>query len=95
VTEVEVPVVAALALERAVARDGALTVSLALPAAAPATLELYDVSGRRWASRRLAPAAPGALEVELRGAQPLRAGVYFIRLRQDAQSASLRTVIVP
>jgi hypothetical protein len=84
-----------LALERAVARHGALAVSLALPSTAPATLELYDVSGRRWASRRLAPSAPGSLEVELRGAQPLRAGVYFVRLRQDAATASLRTVIVP
>jgi hypothetical protein len=81
-----------LALERAVVREGGLTVSLALPTVSPATLEVYDVSGRRWASRRLAPAAPGTLEVELRGAQPLRAGVYFVRLRQDVARASLRTV---
>jgi hypothetical protein len=83
-----------LALDRAVARGGALAVSLALPSTAPATLEAYDVTGRRWASERLEPSAAGALDVELRGTHSLRAGVYFLKLRQAEASISRRFVIV-
>lgn len=65
-------------------------VRCALASAAPATLELLDVSGRRLAVREL----PGAGEhdVDFAGTG-LAAGVYFARLTQDGAVAATRVAV--
>ncbi len=68
----------------------ALRVTLA--GSAPATLEVYDVSGRRVASGALADAGAGERIVPLPGAW--RAGVYFARLSQGGRVALRRAVLL-
>lgn len=64
-----------------------------LPSAAPARLELLDVSGRRVVSRSLELSA-GEHEIALfdHGAA---AGVYFVRLSQGLSFATRRIVVTP
>jgi hypothetical protein len=69
-------------------------VALSLPSAAPAKLELLDVSGRRVAQQDLAGRGPGELQVRLAPQAPLRAGLYFLRLTQGNRSLTARASIV-
>lgn len=81
----------ALAPSRPSPAVGAITVSLALPAAAPARLELVDVSGRRIETRDLTGLGAGQHLVRL-GASPAP-GVYVLRLTQGGKSVSERVVV--
>src|SRR5439155_1616012 len=60
-TSVTVPAAAKLALMRVAWERSAagLTVSLSVPRSTPATLEICDLIGRRWAAQRLEGLAPG------------------------------------
>jgi hypothetical protein len=85
----------ALAIERVVPNPstGPLEVAVALPASAPATLEVIDVRGRRVASRALVAQA-GRQVVRLDEARRMAAGLYWVRVRQGDAGAALRVTIV-
>ena len=65
-----------------------------LPSAAPATLEVYDVQGRRLARQELRPTAPGPLRVLAGGGQRFAPGAYWLRLLQAGHPPGKRLVIV-
>ena len=75
----------ALALDRVCpnpSQRGALTLHFGLASAAPAWLELVDVSGRRIAAREVGSLGPGRHSFDLGTGVRLSAGLYFVRLRQ-------------
>ena len=76
------------------ARGGAPTIGFALPSAAPATLELLDVAGRRVATCDLASVGAGHHVRTLAGGTRLEPGLYFVRLRQGAEIRSARVAVV-
>jgi hypothetical protein len=94
-TETPLAVPLALAIERLAPNPttGPLEVSLTLPAAAPAWLELLDVRGRRVARRDLA-AQGGRQQVRLDEGTRLAAGLYWVRIRQGGTSVVTRVAIV-
>jgi hypothetical protein len=70
-----------------------LTVSYSLPRAEAATLSLLDVSGRMVRSVALEPRiGSGSVQLSRSGALP--SGVYLVRLRQGAASATSKAVVV-
>jgi hypothetical protein len=78
--------------------QGAGTVRFGLPRAGQATLSLYDVSGRlvaRLVDRRLEAGwhTFDLGDVRVRGSKILN-GVYFLRLRTNAESTTRRTVFL-
>ena len=64
-----------------------LSTAFSLPAAAPARLEVLDVSGRRVWSREVGTLGAGRHVVSL---PALRSGVYMVRLTQGSRSATTR-----
>ncbi len=95
-TWVEVPLALTLALEgaRPNPSSGALAASFTLPVAQPATLELFDVSGRRIVSREVGSLGAGAHVVDLAPGRSLVAGVYLLRLAQAGRSLNASCVVV-
>jgi len=73
------------------ARDG-WTVRFSLPAAGDATVELFDVAGRRVGGERLRAAAAGPRQVRL-DAGGLAPGVYRLRLRAAAGERTRMVVL--
>jgi len=71
---------------------GRLRASLMLPAAGAATIEIFDLGGRRQAERRIESPASGAQTVEW-DAPGLASGVYFARLTQQARTVKGRFVV--
>jgi hypothetical protein len=71
-----------------------LVVEFVLPTSAPASLELFDLSGRRLASRVMQGMAPGRHRAQLVAAGELEAGIYFVRLRQGAMSRLLKASVL-
>jgi hypothetical protein len=71
---------------------GDLVVSYSLPRAAPATLDLFDVRGRRVLGGE-APSSVGAHRWVVAPSGSLVEGVYWIRLSQ-AGSSAVRTVVI-
>jgi hypothetical protein len=69
---------------------GALRVSFALPDAAPATLEVYDVTGRQMSTREVSGAGIHTAKV----ADWMAPGVYVVRLSREGKSASTRITVV-
>jgi hypothetical protein len=86
--------VAALAIRRVVPNPtrGEMTIELALPTAADATLELLDVAGRRVAARNVATGA-GVSRVAWQGPR-LAPGVYVLRLAQGARRVTAKVAVV-
>lgn len=68
-------------------------VGLVLAEAAPATLEVYDVAGRKVASREVGALGPGRHELRLDASQRLAPGVYAIRLVQGERALTARGVV--
>ncbi len=89
----DLPGVAGLALAAADPVRGALHATISLPAAAPAVLELMDVTGRLRARTRLAGPLREA-SVTLRPSEPLEPGLFFLRLRQGHSCASVRVSVL-
>ena len=75
--------------------QGELRVSLSLGDLAPATLEVFDVRGRRLAARRIESMGPGWHTVTIGDSSWLRAGHYLVRLTQGGRSLATRAVVVP
>ncbi len=73
-------------------RDG-VEVAYTLPVAETATLELLDVTGRRWVTRRIGGNAGDGIE-RLAGPRALRPGVYFVRLEQSGLARTVRLVVI-
>jgi hypothetical protein len=73
-------------------RGDRLAVRFALPTAERAQLELFDLSGRRIASRQVS--GPGRQEVALGEGRRMGPGVYFIQLTQGPQVARTRVVVI-
>jgi hypothetical protein len=73
---------------------GNTTISFAVTAPG-AKLEIYDTAGRKLRSFDVAQAGPGSITWDLadRDGNPLAAGVYIIKLRDDSHAAAARVVI--
>ena len=69
-------------------------VSFSLVSSDPATLEVYDLHGRRVLARDLGPLEARTHEVRLEAPGALAAGVYTVRLRQGAHVATARAVVI-
>jgi hypothetical protein len=93
---IEVPMALTLSLGGAQPNpaSGALTVTLTLPGAAPATLELLDVGGRRVASRSLAGLGPGPHFVRLDVGRRPAPGIYLLRLTQGDRTLIRKACVV-
>ena len=95
-TWVDVPRPAALAIlgvspNPISGRDAEMRFTLA--EAAPATLEVFDLAGRRVWARRFAGLAAGNHVAPLDGASGWAPGVYVLRLSQGARLSSARAVV--
>ena len=89
---------AALAIERLLANPARRSVRFWFHRAGtddPALAELFDVAGRRRASRRLGPEYGLRGQVELGGDEQLPGGLYVIRLTQGGQTVGARVVLLP
>jgi hypothetical protein len=87
----------ALALERVQPNPSSgtnLTAQFVLPAAAPARLELIDVSGRRVVEREVGSLGPGRHSVALGGGNRIPPGVYLVRFSQGANVRTARAAVV-
>jgi hypothetical protein len=62
-----------------------LLVTFSLPSAAPASLELLDIAGRRVLMRDVGSLGPGSYVLNL-GQNAVPAGVYLVRLRQGPRA---------
>lgn len=71
-----------------------LEVACDLPTAEPATLEVYDLQGRRLARQVLHPSAPGTMRVPAGSGARFPPGAYWLRLSQGQRPPSRRMVIV-
>jgi hypothetical protein len=86
------PSPARVALHRAWGSAGGVRVSCTVQVGASATLELYDVGGRRLAAARLE--AERRHEVMLVADRPFGSGLYFVRLSQGRSFAIGRAVVL-
>jgi len=74
--------------------DGPLSVTFSLPGSAPATLELFDVTGRRIAERAVGGLGAGSHQLRLDSDRVRPApGLYLVRLRQSGKERFARVVI--
>jgi hypothetical protein len=93
---VEVPVASRFGL-RGVSPNpsrGPLTVSFSLGDAQPASLELFDLVGRRVESRTIESPRPGERILTLGAGRELPAGVYLLQLSQGGRRTSRRVAVV-
>jgi hypothetical protein len=74
---------------------GILSLSFALPTAAPATLELIDIQGRRILVREVGAMGAGHHQLSVGSSGGLRAGVYFARLTQGGQARTTKVAFLP
>lgn len=93
---IEVPLATRFALRGVTPNPSAgdPVVAFSLAGHEPARLEVYDLHGRLVASREWAAIGPGDHRVQIPGPEPLRAGVYGLRLRQGSQVATARAVVI-
>jgi hypothetical protein len=74
--------------------NGQLSVSFVMPSAVSARLDVFDLAGRRVASRDVTSLGPGRHVVNLAGAGRMGSGVYLVRFRQGGQSRMVRAVVL-
>ncbi|MEQ1833022.1 MAG: T9SS type A sorting domain-containing protein, partial [Candidatus Eisenbacteria bacterium] len=72
---------------------GAFQLAFSLPDAAPARLELFDLRGRRCASREVGTLGAGRHTITLGEANALVPGVYFARLQRGGAPQVQRVVL--
>jgi len=70
-------------------------VSFSLAGGTPATLAVYDVSGRRIESREVGSMGAGLHVVTFGDAAKLRPGLYMVRLSQLSKSLTTTVLVVP
>jgi hypothetical protein len=71
-----------------------IQLAFTLVSRAPATLSVFDVSGRRIYSREVGSLGPGAHLLPLERAQSLPSGVYMLHLEQDGHAITKRAVAI-
>ena len=76
------------------ARARGFSLAVSLPSSEPATLELFDVSGRRVAERRIESPAQGVQRIELGRGAALSPGVHLARLTQGGEVRTMRVVLM-
>ncbi|MFO7675986.1 MAG: T9SS type A sorting domain-containing protein [bacterium] len=69
---------------------GMATVRYALPSAGPASVHVFDVTGRTVLSRSLVASRSGAVSLDLRN---LSAGIYLVRVEADGFTGTQKLVI--
>jgi hypothetical protein len=74
-------------------RDGRVTLSVTLPNASPARVDLVDVTGRVVASRDIGSLGAGRHTIDLSSAQRLPSGVYVAHLTQGIEKRAVRLVV--
>ncbi len=65
-----------------------------LASGAPATLELFDVRGRRAVERAVGALGPGAHELRRDEAAALAPGIYVVRLSQGGRVVVGKVVLI-
>lgn len=73
---------------------GAVQVAFSLPGSGPARLEVFDVHGRRRASREVGAMGPGLHVVSFEQSSVWEAGVYYARLQRGSQSQRMKLVFI-
>src|SRR2546426_708130 len=73
---------------------GSLAVSFSLDGHDPATLDLVDLTGRRWLARHVGSLGPGRHTLMVDRLPTLPAGIYWVRLTQGPKFAALKVCIV-
>jgi hypothetical protein len=68
-------------------------VSFSLPSGAPATLSMYDVTGRRVMAQAVGALGAGTHTLRLDSVVRLRTGLYFLRLEQGDEDSVARAVV--
>jgi hypothetical protein len=75
------------------AEGGVLSVHFTLPSAAPASLALYDVSGRQVQKLDVGALGAGQHTLDLGQGQHLAPGLYLVRLTQGANTRTTRVAV--
>ena len=71
-----------------------LTIFYSLADASPATLELFDTSGRSMLARDVASQGAGEHELHVAEVGGWSAGIYIARLRQHGRSLTSRVIVI-
>jgi hypothetical protein len=87
-------VASGLALARAPSEPGQLVVDFSLTSAAPASLALFDLGGRRLSLDLFQALAPGPHRWTVAATGQLPPGMYIVRLAQGALSRSLKAPVL-
>lgn len=74
---------------------GSVRLSLRLPGTGTATLEVFDLAGRRRFSSEVGALGAGPHSLAIPGSERWDAGVYFARLRRGGEERALRFVLIP
>src|SRR5437870_5741625 len=74
---------------------GAFNVFFSLPSSKPATLAVYDVSGRQVVARSVGTLGGGLHSIPLGERGKLPAGLYVIKLSQAGRVATHRVAVIP
>jgi hypothetical protein len=94
---VNVPLLAKFALAGAIPNPAPgrnLRVTFSLPSAQPARLELYDLTGRLVSAREVGTLGTGEHSLQLFADGHVSAGMYWLRLSQASQRATVRIAVV-
>lgn len=94
---VDVPASAQFALRGMTPNPGPVgsgTVTFSLPDAAPARLEVVDISGRQIFSREVGALGHGQHVVRVSGAGSLAPGIYLVRLTRGGRSLTAKAVAI-
>jgi hypothetical protein len=81
-------------LSLAMGRTGSEPLHLSLVDGSPASLELFDLVGRRLWSRELGELGPGEHEVRIRDGAWYPSGVYMARLTQGGHTARAHVAVI-
>ena len=74
--------------------EGELEVGFSLAGAEAASLELFDLKGRRVAAQEVGALGPGEHRLRIEEARGLPAGVYLVRLTQQGRKLTTKACIV-
>lgn len=74
---------------------GCVCLRLELPATGSATLEVFDLAGRRRFASDVGALGSGSHALTIPGSEGWAAGIYFARLRRGAEKRSVRVMLVP